>query len=400
MQYFTFELDPESQKLCVISTPFGLCKYKCLPMGIKQSPDIAQEVMENLFRDLDDVEIYIDDIGCFSSTYSTHIQTLDVILTRLEQNSFTVNPSKCEWAVKETDWLGYWLTPTRFKPWSKKINAITTMQAPTNIKQVHSFIGAVTYYRDMWPRRSHILAPLTNLTGKGTFNWNDIHQQAFDAMKALMVEDVLLRYPDHNLPFQINTDASDNQLGSVILQQDMPVAYYSRKLSLAQQNYTTIEKELLSVVETLKNFRSMLLGADIHIYTDHRNLTFNTLSTPRVLHWRLLIEEFHPTFHYIKGADNVVADTLSRLPIKSSVEEEKKQSNVYLEYNAEVFSYELNSESLLECLLQHPHLTDEIVFPLDYSLLRSQQLQDIILQDIILQQQQQHNPEKYPIIKK
>ena len=191
MQYFTFELDAESQKLCVISTPFGLYKYKRLPMGIKQSSDIAQEVMENVFRDLDDVEIYIDDIGCFSSTYSSHIQTLDVILTHLEQNGFTVNPSKCEWAVKETDWLGYWLTPTRLKPWPKKINAIVAMQAPTNIKQVRSFIGAVTYYRDIWPRRSHILAPLTNLTGKGTFNWRSIHQKAFDTMKALMVEDVL-----------------------------------------------------------------------------------------------------------------------------------------------------------------------------------------------------------------
>ena len=75
MQYFTFQLDDESQKLCVISTPFGLYEYKRLPMGIKQSSDIAQEEMENLLRDLDDVEIYIDDIGCFSSNFKTHIQT-------------------------------------------------------------------------------------------------------------------------------------------------------------------------------------------------------------------------------------------------------------------------------------------------------------------------------------
>ena len=122
-------------------------------MGIKQSSDIAQEVMENLFCHLDNVEVYIDDIGCFSSSFANHVNTLDIILTRLEQNGFTVNPSKCEWAVQETDWLGYWLTPMGLKPWPKKIKAITAMQAPVNIKQVRSFIGAVTYYCDMWPFR-------------------------------------------------------------------------------------------------------------------------------------------------------------------------------------------------------------------------------------------------------
>ena len=167
-------------------------------------------------------------------------------------------------------------------------------------------------------------------------------------MKALMVEDVLLRYPDHNVPFNIYTDASNYQLGSVIIQQDIPVAYYSCKLSVAQQNYTTIEKELLSVIETLRNFRSMLLGADIHIHTDHRNLTYNTLTTLCVLCWCLFIEEFHPTFHYIKGVDNVVADAISRLPMKTVEEADRIQPDVDPDYNAEVFSIELDSEILLE----------------------------------------------------
>jgi hypothetical protein len=122
-------------------------------------------------------------------------------------------------------------------------------------------------------------------------------------------------YPDFNKPFHIHTDASHYQLGAVISQDNRPIAFYSDKLQLAQVRYTTTERELLSIIETLKEFQNILLGQQIVVHTAHKN--FNT---ERVMRWRLIIEEFGPTMEYIKGPKNIVADTLSCLEMTSNVE--------------------------------------------------------------------------------
>jgi hypothetical protein len=129
-------------------------------MGLKYSPDIAQVAMENVLSDIKDADIYIDDVGTFSSDWDHHVNLLATILRKLCENGFTINPLNCEWAVKETDWLGYWLTPRGLKPWKKEIDAILHMDHPCNATEICMFIGCINYNRDMWPSHAHILKPL------------------------------------------------------------------------------------------------------------------------------------------------------------------------------------------------------------------------------------------------
>ena len=348
MQYFTFELDEESANLCTIITPFGKYKYNRLPMGLKCSPDIAQEAMENVLHGIDDTEVYLDDIGVFSKTWQDHLKVLEKVLNALEVNGFTVNPLKCEWAVKETDWLGYWLTPTGIKPWKKKIDGILKMQPPKNLKELRGFIGAVNYYRDMWPKRAQTLKPLTDKSGAKKFEWTQEMNKAYEAMRAMIVAETLLTYPNHNKPFDIYTDASDYQMGACIMQEGKPVAHWSRKLTGAQRNYTTMEKELLSIVEVLREFRGMLLGAELRVHTDHKNLTFHKLNTQRVLRWRCFIEEYSPQLIYIKGEKNVIADTYSRLERNDDVDVSTTPPEI------DDMNYLYEDNELLECYLQIP----------------------------------------------
>ena len=195
------------------------------------------------------------------------------------------------------------------------------MDPPKTKKQLRRFIGMVNYYRDMWKHRSDVLSPLTAMTSKSIkWCWGESQQKAFDKMKQVLGREIMLTYPDFNKSFEIHTDASDTQLGAVISQENKPIVFYSRKLNSAQRNYTTTERELLSIVETLKEFRNILLGHQVTVYTDHKNLTYVNFKTARVMRWRLIIEEFNTTLKYIEGQKNVVADALSHLPCQENDE--------------------------------------------------------------------------------
>ena len=318
MGYYHVHLDPFSRQLCTIVLPFGKFEYQRLPMGLCNSPDIFQEKMFNLMGDLENVRAYIDDLLCLShSTWEEHLEKLDVVFHRLRAVGLKVNIKKCFFSRSELEYLGYWITTKGIKPIPKKIDAMMAIKPPKTKKQLRGFIGMINYYRDMWIRRSAVLAPLTALTSKtAKWKWTDVEQKAFDTIKKILSKETLLVYPNFSKHFDIHTDASDYQMGAVISQENQPIAFFSRKLSKTQMNYTVGEKELLAIVECLKEYRNILLGQRIKIYTDHKNLTYANHTNSRIMRWRLSLEEYGPQLEYVKGESNVVADALSRLDLE------------------------------------------------------------------------------------
>jgi hypothetical protein len=174
-----------------------------------------------------------------------------------------------------------------------------------------------------------MLAPLTSLVGecgqtkvtrakrtkKVPWHRDEVHQRAFNHVKATIARDVILAYPDYSKFFEIYTDASSKQLGAVLTHENRPNAFFSRKLSTMQHKYSVTKIEPLAIVETLKEFKGILWGQSIKVYTDHKNLIRDALgmTSDRVYQWRLLLKEYGPESVYIKGIHNTIADTISWL---------------------------------------------------------------------------------------
>ena len=147
------------------------------------------------------------------------------------------------------EYLGLWVPHYGVKSINRKIEAITNMAPPTPQKQVQTFIGVINYYRNMWTRRSHVLAPLTKLTHiKRNFKWMKVEQYDFEEIKRIVARKTLLTYLDFNETFKFHDNASALQLGVVIIQKRKPITFYSRKPTAAPKRYTVTEREILSTV--------------------------------------------------------------------------------------------------------------------------------------------------------
>jgi hypothetical protein len=300
-------------------------------MGFGGSANIFQAQIMDLMVSLKFVRSYMDNLLIIMrGILDEHLQRMETVLTRLRDAGLKVDAAKSLFCAHEIEYLGYILTREGIKPQPKKVQAILALNLPNNVKELRQFLGMVQYYQDMWARHSEMLAPLTDLlvgecgetkttrmnkTKKKPWRWDPIHQQAFDNVKAAIAKETVLAYPNFLKPFEIYTDTSSTQLGAVITQDNRPIAFFSRKLSKMQEKYSVTEIELLAIVETLKEFKRMLWGQDIKVYSDHKSLTRDALglTSDRVYRWRLLLEEYAPEIIHLKRIHNTVADAILQL---------------------------------------------------------------------------------------
>lgn len=303
-------------------TRYGQFEYLVTPFGLTGTPGCFQTLMNNIFRPhLDEfVMVYLDDILIYSKTRKEHLKHLRIVLDTLRKEKLYGKLSKCHFMTQEVEYLGHIITPAGIKVDKRKIEAVAKWPIPTTVRDVQSFIGLCNYYRKFIKDFAKIATPLTELTKeKNDFVWNKAEQEAFDQLKKKLVSAPLLRCANPSLPYEVTTDASATGLGAVLMQEDengkRPIAYASKKLNEAEQNYSTGERELLAIIFALKTWRSYLHGSRFTILTDHHPLKFletqKTLSRKQA-RWVEYMQQFDHTVSYIKGKENRVADALSR----------------------------------------------------------------------------------------
>ena len=220
-------------------------------------------------------------------------------------------------------------------PIQDKVQAIRDMEKPSTVTQMRSFLGSVGYYQRFIPHFNSIAAPLQQLTSaklskNSPVPWTDEAERAFFKLREALMGEPVLQLVKPDFPFILQTDASDEGLGAVLLQartdnpaEVAPVHYASRRLRPAERNYSVIEREALAVYWAIKKFEVHLYGRHFSLRTDHRPLLYLQTAdklNPRLKRWALYLNLFKFTAQHVEGKDNDLADLLSRRSLPTNAE--------------------------------------------------------------------------------
>jgi hypothetical protein len=312
-------------------TPLGHFEWLVMPFGEKNAPAsftqlMSQLVLPDLIHSF--VIVYQDDILIASQTEEEHPDHVKQVLDRLFEHELWINPAKCEWAVREVDFLGHHIRATVcgtvIEPIESKVIAVSEWPVPSCTSELRSFLGLANFYRDFVQDFSAIAAPLTALTGQRVkFQWEEKHSLSFNRLKAALCNSSALLAVDDDKPFVLHCDASAFAIGAVVSQTDeagqlRPVGFFSRKLTDTQLRWDVYEREIYSVVAALEHWTMHLKGTStpIRIFTDHRSLEelSHQLLSPKMARWLTTLSGYNYAVTWIPAAQNSAADALSRRP--------------------------------------------------------------------------------------
>ncbi|KAI3828867.1 hypothetical protein L1987_02977 [Smallanthus sonchifolius] len=299
-------------------TRYGHYEFMVMPFGLTNAPAVFMDLMNRMCKPYLDkfVIVFIDDILIYSRTKEDHEQHLRLILDHLKTEQLYAKFSKCDFWLKEVQFLGHVVNEKGIHVDPAKIEAVKNWKAPKTPTEVRSFLGLAGYYRRFISNFSKIAVPLTALTQKGKpYEWGPKQEEAFQILKQKLCNAPILTLPEGEDDLVVYCDASNQGLGCVLMQRGKVIAYASRQLKIHEKNYTTHDLELGAVIFALKIWRHYLYGTKCVVFTDHKSLQhiFNQKElNMRQRRWVELLNDYDCEIRYHPGKANVVADALSR----------------------------------------------------------------------------------------
>ena len=301
-----------------------LFQFAVMPFGLCNAPVTFEQLMSQVMYGLHWKRclVYIDDILVFGNDFESALHSLELVLIRVAEYGLQLKSTKCNLFRTSVPFLGHIVGRAGLECDPNKLSAVANWIPPSTIKGVREFLGFTGYYRRFVPDYSTVAQPLVRLLGKDCkFKWTDACQDAFKALRALLIKAPVLAFPKEDLPYIVDTDASDYGIGGVLSQciegTEHVIAYYSKSLNPAQQKYCTTRRELLAIVATLDHFKGYVWGPKFLVHTDHAALVWpkNLKNIQGMLaRWLAKLQQWHFDIVHRPGAQHGNADGLSRCP--------------------------------------------------------------------------------------
>ncbi|RDX79855.1 Retrovirus-related Pol polyprotein, partial [Mucuna pruriens] len=275
--YMQIHIAPKDQHKTTFTCPFGTFAYSRMPFGLCNALSTFQRCMMSIFSDMlhDCMEVFMDNFTVYADSFDAWMNNRSRVLKRCTNTNLVLNFEKSHFMVTKGIVLGHLVSNRDIKVDKAKLKIITSLPNPTSVREVRSFLGHAGFYRRFIKDFSKLALPMSKLLQKDvSFNFDQPCIEAFQELKNKLTSAPILQAPDWGLPFELMCDASNSALGAVLGQRAgvgqlvHVIAYASRTMDSAQQNYTTTEKELLAIVFALDKFRSYLLGSKIVILAE------------------------------------------------------------------------------------------------------------------------------------